>query len=96
MKPLQNIWAWVAGQIVGEVPRDDALCAFDCRKPQCTEGEWKNCTRRLQRAAGELMPGKGTTFRVAGEIDSVEGAAFRVVAGSAHARNFAHRNSASA
>jgi hypothetical protein len=58
MNLLWNIWDSVWGQFVGQVPEDDALCEFDCRKPQCTEGEWKNCRRRLQRAAGELMPAK--------------------------------------
>ena len=58
MKTLRNIWDWVAGQVIGEVPEDSALCEYDCRKLQCTEGEWETCERRLQRAAGELMPAK--------------------------------------
>jgi len=58
MNFLQNIWDWVREQFAGWVPEDDALCEFDCRKPQCREGEWEICTRRLQRAAGELMPVK--------------------------------------
>lgn len=58
MNLLRNIWDWVQEQFVDWVPEDDALCEFDCRKPQCNEGEWENCTRRLQRAAGELMPAK--------------------------------------
>jgi len=58
MNLLRNIWGWVLGQFVGEVPEEDALCEFDCRKPQCIVGEWENCARRLQRAAGELMPAK--------------------------------------
>jgi hypothetical protein len=49
-------WRWLKGQIVGEVPPEDALCEFDCPKWQCTEGEWATCERRLSRAAGELMP----------------------------------------
>jgi hypothetical protein len=55
---LRRIWDWVAGQFIGEVPEDDAVCEFDCRKPQCREGEWGSCARRLQRAAGELMPAR--------------------------------------
>jgi hypothetical protein len=58
MNLIRNIWDWVAGQIARDVPEDDALCEFDCRKPQCHEGEWETCMRRLQRAAGELMPAK--------------------------------------
>lgn len=56
MKLLRNIRDWAWGQFIGEVPADDALCEFDCRKLQCAGGEWENCVRRLHRAAGELMP----------------------------------------
>lgn len=56
MKRLQTVWRWLLGQISREVPVEDALCEFDCRRPQCFEGEWENCMRRLRRAAGELMP----------------------------------------
>jgi len=59
MNFLQKVWDWVAGQFVRAVPEDEALCEFDCRKPQCREGEWESCARRLQRAAGELMPARG-------------------------------------
>jgi hypothetical protein len=58
MNLLQNVWNWVSGQIIGEVPEEDALCEFDCRRLQCAEGEWESCERRLHRAAGELMPAK--------------------------------------
>jgi hypothetical protein len=47
---------WVMEQLIQEVAEDSALCEFDCRKVQCTQGEWKSCERRLQYAAGELMP----------------------------------------
>jgi hypothetical protein len=58
MNLFRNIWGWAQGHIVREISEDDALCEFDCRKPQCFEGEWEDCTRRLQQAAGELMPTK--------------------------------------
>jgi hypothetical protein len=58
MNLSRKLWNWVRGHSIGEVPEDDALCEFDCRKPQCVEGEWESCARRLQRAAGELMPSK--------------------------------------
>jgi hypothetical protein len=64
MNFLRKIWGWVAEQFVSDVPEDNALCEFDCRKPQCREGEWEDCTRRLQRAAGELMPAKRPTSEV--------------------------------
>ena len=33
MNLLRNSWDWAWGQIIGEVPAEDALCEFDCRKP---------------------------------------------------------------
>ena len=55
-----SLWArfirWIKVQWVGEVPDEIALCEFDCRKDQCLEGEWLSCERRINRAAGELMP----------------------------------------
>ena len=54
----RNLWNWLRQQFVDDVPEGDALCEFDCRKLQCTEGEWEVCDRRLHRAAGELMPDK--------------------------------------
>jgi len=53
---LFRSWQWVKGQIVGEVPEENELCEFDCRKQQCAQGEWATCDRRLRRAEGELMP----------------------------------------
>jgi len=55
MKLLSTVWRLMVGQVSQEVPAEDALCEFDCRKPQCFEGEWENCMRRVERAAGELM-----------------------------------------
>jgi hypothetical protein len=52
----RSIWNWLRRQVVYDVPQSDALCEFDCRKPQCTDSEWEVCERRLHRGAGELMP----------------------------------------
>jgi len=38
------------------VPEEIALCEFDCQKVNCTATEWKTCKRRIEKAAGELMP----------------------------------------
>jgi hypothetical protein len=54
---LSQLWHSIKGHIVQSVPLDDALCEFDCRKRQCTHGEWDSCERRRGFAAGELMPG---------------------------------------
>ena len=56
MRRFQSFWHWLTWQISSKVPAQDALCEFDCRKPQCFEGEWENCMRRLRQGAGELMP----------------------------------------
>jgi hypothetical protein len=53
-----RIWRRIKGEVVGDVPAEDALCEFDCRKNQCMKDEWATCERRLSRAAGELMPDK--------------------------------------
>ena len=47
---------WVLNQFIQDVPEESALCEFDCRRAQCTHGEWSTCSRRLNSAAGELMP----------------------------------------
>jgi hypothetical protein len=72
MKRLRNIWDWIWGQLVGEVPEDEAFCEFHCRKPQCTEGEWESCTRRLQQAEGELMPAKEPVLKAVAEPTPVD------------------------
>lgn len=53
---LQELFQWVQDQFIQDVPEDTSLCEFDCRKGQCTQGEWESCERRLNRAEGELMP----------------------------------------
>lgn len=53
---LAKVWHWATGQIVQDVPINSALCAYDCRKGQCSSGEWETCERRLSQATGELMP----------------------------------------
>jgi len=34
--------------LVGEVPPEDAVCEFRCRKLQCRHGEWEQCDYRLR------------------------------------------------
>lgn len=53
---LSRFRRWVSAGIVQEVPEDIAICAFDCQRGQCTNGEWAICDRRIKRAAGELWP----------------------------------------
>ncbi len=56
MNLVRSAWDWLRRQVVEDVPAGDALCEFDCRKPECSVGEWETCDRRLHDAAGELMP----------------------------------------
>ena len=53
---MRGFFQWIRSQIIGDVPEDISLCEFDCRKGQCTQGDWEACGRRLNRAQGELMP----------------------------------------
>jgi hypothetical protein len=53
---LKRLSRWTCDQLVGDVPKDVALCEFDCGRGQCTLGEWESCERRRASAAGELMP----------------------------------------
>jgi hypothetical protein len=55
-RALRQLVRWITDKFVQDVSADDAICAFDCRRGQCTIGEWATCGRRLNRAAGELMP----------------------------------------
>ena len=66
---LRSVWDWLRRQLIDEVPEGDALCEYDCRKPQCTDGEWETCTRRIQHASGELMPEKKPAPRTAAVTD---------------------------
>jgi hypothetical protein len=46
-----RVLCWLKGQIVADVPAEDAICEFDCRKQQCSYGEWAACSRRLKYMA---------------------------------------------
>ena len=60
-QPFRSIWQSLRNQIVQTVPEDCAICQFDCRKCQCTLGEWEICGRRLNKAAGEYTPPREKT-----------------------------------
>ena len=61
--PLGRLSQWARDLISQEVPEDIALCAFDCKKGQCSFEEWESCERRLNKAAGELMPANGNHLK---------------------------------
>ncbi len=57
LNSFRRFWARFKNRwIISEIPQDIALCEFDCRKGQCSSGEWAACNRRISRAAGELLP----------------------------------------
>jgi hypothetical protein len=58
-----SAWQRLKKQWIDDVPDDVALCEFDCRKGQCTYGEWASCERRLSKTAGELMPSAAELHR---------------------------------
>jgi hypothetical protein len=63
-----KLWRSFLNNLVQDVPDPLALCEFDCLKPQCTVAEWTSCERRLQRAAGELMPRRKSSSESNSEI----------------------------
>ncbi len=44
---LRKAGRWLKDEIVQDVPDEDALCEFFCRKGQCQWGDWATCKRRL-------------------------------------------------
>ena len=57
---VRRFWLFARRQVVQDVPAENALCEFDCRKGQCTLGEWEACDRRIRKGAGELFPDSPT------------------------------------
>jgi len=53
---LMRLWRRLVEEVIGEVPRGDELCEFDCAKTQCRMGEWATCKRRLAQASRDLQP----------------------------------------
>ena len=45
---FSRLWQWLKNKIVQEVPEDDGWCEFDCKKLQCSMGDWENCENRLR------------------------------------------------
>jgi hypothetical protein len=51
---IRRGWRFLVDGLIQSVPEEDALCEFDCRKPQCGVAEWSTCERRLQAVAAQL------------------------------------------
>ena len=54
--PIARGWRFLMEQLVQDVPEELAVCEFECRKLECTQGEWEVCDRRLRRPAGSARP----------------------------------------
>jgi len=54
--PLWRLWRWIKDHVFQDVPKSIAVCEFDCRKGQCTTGEWNTCENRLQKVAKAFVP----------------------------------------
>src|SRR5208337_587876 len=46
-----SLWHRLKSMQFSEVPREIAICEFDCPRNQCTHGEWATCQRRIQLEA---------------------------------------------
>jgi hypothetical protein len=44
---LKRLGKWLRLKVVQEAPEEVAVCEFECRKSECTRGEWETCARRL-------------------------------------------------
>jgi hypothetical protein len=49
-RPVARFFQKLKPMIVAQVPADSAACEFDCRELDCSEQDWQNCPRRLQKA----------------------------------------------
>jgi hypothetical protein len=43
----QRLWQRLKRKLVQEVPEEMCACEYDCRKPDCRNGDWESCQRRL-------------------------------------------------
>jgi hypothetical protein len=53
---IESLWQWLKSQFVQTVPKDIAVCEFDCRELQCLEGEWETCEKRLAGTPQKRKP----------------------------------------
>ena len=51
---IRNLWRWLQGQMVQDVPDSIAVCEFECRPASCRRDEWERCEHRLRDAAARL------------------------------------------
>jgi hypothetical protein len=56
---IRNLWRWLQGQVVQDVPDSLAVCEFDCRSTACRRGEWERCEHRLAKVRLMELTRKG-------------------------------------
>jgi hypothetical protein len=50
-----KFWQWLKDQIAQDVPEEDGLCEYDCRKQQCTEEEVGDLRAANPRSCRRIM-----------------------------------------
>ena len=45
---LAKLRQWAREVLIDEVPAAMAVCEFDCRKLECSHGDWETCENRLR------------------------------------------------
>jgi hypothetical protein len=51
-----RVWKGFAGLVVRDVPDEFQSCEFDCRKVNCSMGDWDKCEMRLRHVAQIRKP----------------------------------------
>ena len=44
---IRTLLRWVGSRFGAEVPAHLSYCEFDCRKTDCTTGDWVTCERHI-------------------------------------------------
>jgi hypothetical protein len=58
---IDKLQEWLH-RLVVSVPREVAVCEFDCHKAQCRMGDWQRCKRRLNGLSNQPVR-RGDRFR---------------------------------
>jgi hypothetical protein len=52
----RKLWRWIRILVVQDAPEDIAPCEFECRRPECRQGDWEVCEKRLHRVSEGAGP----------------------------------------
>jgi hypothetical protein len=48
---FHRLWQRFKNKVIQDAPEDVQLCEFNCKKLQCTMGDWEHCEKRLRSIA---------------------------------------------